>query len=268
MGYMTSSDVEQTPRVSRPNDAISFQSYLLYQRHYYAYEAALARANDLDCFLDIACGYAPALDLVSQRCKQIVGVDVATTALEALPDVSNLTKRCEDATDLSIPDESVSVAVAFQLIEHVDLASAEEIIAEMNRVLKPGGRGFLTTPNARWRLLRNQKPWNKHHVHEFSPQGIQAFCERVGVPQENIYGVVGSKEAQRIEKARVKPSYLAHYGGRPGRMGARVLRKCGQCAPLRREAQRPVTQADKSHTWFQLSRQYEEGLDFWIEVHK
>lgn len=261
-------DVETTPRASSPDQADTLQQYLLYRRHYFAYESALERAASLESFLDIACGLGPALDLVTARCERVIAVDVAKAALDALPERPNLLAQREDATRLSLEDDSVDVAVAFQLIEHVDTEAAKQIVREMRRVLAPGRRGFLTTPNARWRLLPGQEPWNRHHVREYDPDEMRDFCAELGIEESDIYGVIGVDGAQEIEKARVKPSHLAIWGGKPGRLAARCIRRLRRAGRRGREARRPVRREDREKNWFELSSNYREGIDFWIEVRK
>lgn len=261
-------DVEDTPRVKRPDQAEGLWQFLLYRRHYFAYETALQRAPSHERFLDIACGYGAALELVAEQCDEVVAVDVSHRALEALPALANLEVRCEDAANLSLPDESVNVAVGFQLIEHVDMEVAKNIVWEMRRVLRPGGRGYLTTPNARWRLLRGQRPWNPYHVQEFGPDAIRDFCSDVDIPETHIRGVMGVGIAQEIEKARVKPSMLRAYGGTPGWLASRMVKGLKRFGARGRRARRQVTPEERRQDWFDLTNDYAEGLDFWIEIHK
>jgi len=96
-----------------------------------------------------------------------LAIDLAATPLAALPSAANLTKLRADATRLPLADGCVDLLMAFQLLEHVPRSAALAILAEAGRVLRPGGRGFLTTPNARWRLLPGQRPWNPFHAVEW-----------------------------------------------------------------------------------------------------
>lgn len=261
-------NVEMTPRVPAPKHARSLQEFLLYQRHAFAYDTALHRATGLKSFLDIACGLGPAMDLVTDRCEQVFAVDVSAATLDTIPDYPNLQKKQQDAADLSFEDNSISVAVAFQLIEHVDTDSAQQIVEHIRRVLVPGGVGFVTTPNARWRLLRGQRPWNAHHVREYWPQDIKSFCRDLGIGEECLFGVIGQHGAQQIEQHRVKQDPLIIRGGKPGRFVALCLNKIGRGKSMRRRAARPVTEADQTKQWFSLTPDYQCGLDFWIEIRK
>lgn len=70
-----------------------------------------------------------------------------------------------DYRDLSeVSDASRDVVVCFEMIEHVDLETAIGVVQGIRRVLKPGGRVFLSTPNIHhpWSYLRSAThvtPW-------------------------------------------------------------------------------------------------------------
>lgn len=61
----------------------------------------------------------------------------------------------------SIEDDTFDCVVCFQVIEHIKDDHA--VIAEIKRVLRPGGKLYMTTPNIRTTLTRN--PW---HVREYT----------------------------------------------------------------------------------------------------
>ena len=52
--------------------------------------------------------------------------------------------------------------MTFQVIEHIK--DDEKFVQEIHRVLKPGGKLILTTPNILMSLSRN--PW---HIREYNP---------------------------------------------------------------------------------------------------
>lgn len=83
-----------------------------------------------------------------------------------------------------IADNSFDFAVSFQVIEHIkdDIS----FIKEIYRVLKPGGRLLLATPNRSMSLTRN--PW---HIREYTADGL---ANLVGKTFEKVQmkGVFGS----------------------------------------------------------------------------
>jgi len=186
--------------------------------------------------------------------------------LRKLPTLPNLEKVRGDATELPFSDESFDAVVAFQVIEHVPRPDAVRALAEMRRVLRPGGNGFVTTPNARWRLLPGQRPWNPHHVHEYTSRDLVRLFEEAGVARAKLYGVIGRNGAQEIERARVAPSILRTYGWLPGRLLSRVLRRFS--SRNEDQARRLTTTDDLAVDWFELTDAKAAGLDFFVEFER
>lgn len=90
--------------------------------------------------LDIGCGDNPVWDLPGEWHR-----------LDARP-LPGLT-YCQDAADLSnIPADTYELIVARDVIEHIGWRDTSKALAEWRRVLKPGGRIHIETPNA-WELV-------------------------------------------------------------------------------------------------------------------
>ncbi len=71
---------------------------------------------------------------------------------------------------LPFPDASFDTVVSFQVIEHV--RRDKELVAEIYRVLRPGGRLIISTPNIKMSLTRN--PW---HVREYTVEEFAQLLE-------------------------------------------------------------------------------------------
>ena len=79
---------------------------------------------------------------------------VAFDANPGLPDLVEAPIEAEvgDVTDLTrFPDETFDVAFASNLLEHLAWPELERAIAEIRRVLRPGGRFIAVQPNFRMR---------------------------------------------------------------------------------------------------------------------
>ena len=59
--------------------------------------------------------------------------------------LDNLEYRVENALDLTFEDNSFDLVVSVDVLEHV--GQPEQMVAEISRILKPGGRAFITFPN-------------------------------------------------------------------------------------------------------------------------
>lgn len=101
-------------------------------------------------FLDYGCGPGRFLELVETRCTECHGVDVdepmIREAAARLPRVRlgtiDLDGKC------AYPDGYFDTAALLEVIEHVPDERAT--LAEVARVLRPGGRLMLTTPHRGW----------------------------------------------------------------------------------------------------------------------
>lgn len=64
-----------------------------------------------------------------------------------------------DMTNSDLPSESYDLVVSVEVLEHVE--EDEKFVSEVCRVLKPGGRFIMTTPNGDF--LENRNPDHKRH---------------------------------------------------------------------------------------------------------
>jgi SAM-dependent methyltransferase len=260
-------NVERTWRV-KPETNRDLGEYLLYRRHLFAYETACLKAEKWRTAVDIACGLGYGLPLLGQGGAQVIAIDIAETALRALPDLPFLRRVQSDAANLPLASGSVDLLVGFQLLEHVATPTAVRILTEVRRVLAPGGSAFLTTPNGALRLLWGQKPWNPFHVVEYRPSQIANLCRRVGLPAAAVQGVVGLHGAQEVEMDRVRPN-PSHFPGRGLR--ARMQRMWSRFRAFRQPASRldpsgRVLREHEASEWFTLTSDYRKAIDFWIEI--
>lgn len=118
----------------------------------YAYARALAEeAARASSWLDLGCGHDFLPPFVAARVPPLpldglrtVGVDADLTALSRHPSVKF--RVGGDIERLPLRAESFDLVTSNMVLEHV--ARPERLFAEMLRVLRPGGRLLLHTPNA------------------------------------------------------------------------------------------------------------------------
>jgi SAM-dependent methyltransferase len=114
--------------------------------HTERYRFATGFVSGLDV-LDIACGegYGSAA-LLRAGARSVVGVDIAPEAVEHARQRYKVDARVGSALDIPLGDRSVDFVVSFETIEHLE--RPEQFLRECARVLRPGGRILLSTPNA------------------------------------------------------------------------------------------------------------------------
>lgn len=263
-GAKAQESVEDTWRVGgQPSDTLT--EYLLYRRHLFAYEEARKRCPAAEIVVDVACGLGEGLDACSRDASMVVAVDLAMRPLAQLKN-SRLMPVQAAASQLPLRSGCADLVMGFQLIEHVSTDLALKIIAEVRRILRPGGHAFLTTPNARWRLRPGQRPWNPFHVVEYRAEELVRTCRLAGIGPGSIAGVVGRGGAQDVELERVRhaPPWERRL---PRRLcdAVAAFRRLNRHA-LVRSSRAKVTASHEAKSWFELSTDFDEGLDFWIEV--
>ena len=187
------------------------------------------------------------------------GIEVAREAVphaEGRYGDETTTFRLYDGTTIPFPDETFSLVLSFQVIEHV--ADVERYLRELRRVTAPGGRIALTTPNRLYRVGEGERPWNRFHLREYSPDEFLRAVEPV-FPGVEIFGIAGTDELNEVERTRVlrlrKLARLDPFGLRYV-LPERITRPILQIANRRSRSEQPGPLFDLSDV-----RHGREGLD-------
>jgi ubiquinone/menaquinone biosynthesis C-methylase UbiE len=143
-----------------PGDESEAMDQILNNRDPDEFEAAgrrdAARIGELikptDVVLDLGCGIGRVARYVAPLCREIWAVDASETMLEyarkRLADLPNVRLVQGAGTSLpDVPSESIDVAYSTLTLQHVEREHAFLLLRELRRILKPGGRAFLTFPN-------------------------------------------------------------------------------------------------------------------------
>jgi SAM-dependent methyltransferase len=126
-----------------------------------------------DTVLDVACGSGFGLQMLADAGTRPVGVDYDADALEALRTAKPWSRLIRgDASRLPLRNASVDLVVSFETLEHVPDATA--MVTEVRRVLRPGGRLVLSTPNRAFGPLERHTA-NRFHVREFTADELHAL---------------------------------------------------------------------------------------------
>jgi 2-polyprenyl-3-methyl-5-hydroxy-6-metoxy-1,4-benzoquinol methylase len=139
-----------------------------------------------DRILDVGCGKGHLVKALSELGIDAVGIDLNPNAADVavVPRV-----RTMSATNLEFEDGAFDAVVSFHAIEHI--ASIEDVLREMARVVKPAGKVLLVYPAEPIRglyavptsviLHRNPFRARQVHVHKLNPTRVAGLCDAVGL---------------------------------------------------------------------------------------
>jgi SAM-dependent methyltransferase len=156
-------------------------------RYRFAIQGACARAFSLVglTVLDVACGAGFGLQMLREAGACPIGVDYAAGALGEVHRTQPAARVLRgDATRLPLKTASIDMVVSFETIEHVPDASA--LVSEIRRVLKPGGRLVLSTPNRAFGPPERHTG-NPFHVREFTADELRDVL-RQSFEDVHLYG--------------------------------------------------------------------------------
>lgn len=112
--------------------------------------------------LEIGCGRGFYLNVLSKASPKldVTGIDLNEKYLSVAKDFINDNKVKlikADATKLPFKDKSFDRIIATEILEHIP--NDEEVISEINRVLKPGGIVMVTVPNKNYPFFWDPINW-------------------------------------------------------------------------------------------------------------
>lgn len=144
--------------------------------------------------LEVGCGEGRGVDLIMPKAKTFTGID----KIQEVVDHLKMKFPGGDFQQMVIPpfasldDNSYDVVVSFQVIEHIkdDLGYLKEIF----RVLRPGGKAIISTPNIKMSLSRN--PW---HIREYTAEELTILAKNV-FSKVDMKGVSGNQKVMAYYK--------------------------------------------------------------------
>ncbi len=165
-----------------------------WQRHVAAYSLArefLPQGR----LLDLGCGVGHSYHLLAPR--QTVGLDISP---DALRDQDRETVLA-DMRELPMEDGDFASVLSVQSLEHVP--DPERVVAEVARVLQPGGVAVFVTPN-RLTLGRPDEIIDPYHFKEFDHEEMAELCEQ-HFERVRVLGIFGSpRYMELVNEERAK----------------------------------------------------------------
>ncbi|HSG75258.1 MAG TPA: class I SAM-dependent methyltransferase [Burkholderiales bacterium] len=181
--------------------------------------------------LEVGSGAGRFLHRMHRAGWRVQGTDFDPAVAERVRRRYGLSVDIGSLTDLCYPAESYDAVAMSQTLEHLHDPLAQ--LEECRRVLRPGGRLVLTTPNAlarahqlygrRWRGLEPPR-----HLHIFTPAALEHCARACGF------------EVLRLETLSAESAGIYRASAASGAESARVLRSwCLRQAEHRENRRRP-----------------------------
>ncbi|MEO1388421.1 MAG: bifunctional 2-polyprenyl-6-hydroxyphenol methylase/3-demethylubiquinol 3-O-methyltransferase UbiG [Cyanobacteria bacterium J06634_6] len=152
--------------------------------------------------LDVGCGGGFTCEFLARRGAKVTGIDQSMACIKAASNHAIETGLTIDyqqsqAEQLPFDDALFDVVICVDVLEHVE--SPSQTLAEISRVLKPGGQFCFDTINRTWRsklvmiwLLENtlrQIPQGVHDWHKFvTPAELTEMLEKQNMSVQQITG--------------------------------------------------------------------------------
>lgn len=132
--------------------------------------------------LEVGTGDGVTAYLLARQGNRVLSVDVSRVALErarsrwGAEDGLELRFEYGDARSLAFPEASFDFVVSENLVEHLSLADMRRHLAEMHRLLVPGGGYLLYTPSRLW----SGRVSAGFHLHVYTLRELCALMAEAG----------------------------------------------------------------------------------------
>lgn len=148
--------------------------------------------------LEIGCGEGRGLSLLAPGSDQYTALDKIQEIIDRLqlahPEIKFIQGNIPPISMLE--DNTYDVVISFQVIEHIK--DDKGYLEEIHRVLKPGGKTIITTPNIKKTLSRN--PW---HIREYTAAQLTTLAKSI-FPSVTMKGVAGNEKVMEYYEVNKK----------------------------------------------------------------
>ncbi|WP_421892994.1 class I SAM-dependent methyltransferase [Marinoscillum sp.] len=238
----------------------------IHQRLLKAYYAAepLVSGN----LLELGCGEGRGVSLLLNKVDSYLGLDKIEGVIETLRGkFENAQFESGVFPPIGLPDNSFDTVVSFQVIEHIK--KDDLFLSEIHRILKPGGKAILSTPNIKMTLSRN--PW---HIREYTADELASLAGKY-FSSVDMKGIAGNEKVMEYhERNRKSVQKIMKYDilDLQYRLPAALLRKPYEILN-RRNRNKLKNQSDElvlsiTHEDYFVREKSEQNLDLFVILSK
>jgi ubiquinone/menaquinone biosynthesis C-methylase UbiE len=163
----------------------------VFMRQLFAYEQAAKEINGT--VLEIGSGEGYGIKLLAPHSSRYIAID-------KFKPVNSDNFKSVEFIQMEVPwlngleDQLFDVVICFQLIEHIQ--DDKTLLKEIYRVLKPGGKLLLTTPNKTMSLTRNP-----YHMREYTTEEFRKLISFYFQPDKIYFGgVYGDEQIMQYQE--------------------------------------------------------------------
>jgi len=197
--------IEKGGRWRSATDHVGIGSRLSADLALAAYVAAI-RAHAHGALADLGCGNAPLAGVYAPHVESMLWIDWPTSPHRLVtPDIEQ-----DLAEPLVLPSGSLDTVLLTDVLEH--MRDPDRLIAEVRRVLRPGGRAIIGVPFLYW---LHEEP---HDHHRYTIHKLRDFAARHGFEmiEERVYGggldVVRDLLTKTVHTQRFPlPAWIMHH---------------------------------------------------------
>jgi ubiquinone/menaquinone biosynthesis C-methylase UbiE len=164
--------------------------------HHHKFRRIVQEIGNVSNHLDFGCGPGTLIHLLPQGISA-VGVDIAAAQLTyANQNYAGPQKEFVkiDSPHLPFADQTFDSISCIEVVEHLELKLTREILSEFVRVLKPGGKLIVTTPNygSLWPLIEvmvnrfSDVSYEEQHITKFKRANLQTLLKESGFSQISV----------------------------------------------------------------------------------
>lgn len=144
--------------------------------------------------LEVGCGEGRGVELILPRAKSFTGIDKIHEVVDRLKQKYPQAKFKQMVIPPfgKLANKSFDIVVSFQVIEHIKDDFA--FLSEIYRVLRPGGKAIISTPNIKMSLSRN--PW---HIREYTAEQLGNLAKNI-FSSVTMNGVTGNEKVMEYHE--------------------------------------------------------------------
>lgn len=168
-----------------------------FARHEAAYLALLPHCAG-EVVLEAGCGEGYGAALIAQAGASVIALDYdEPTVTHVARSYPRLGTVRGNLAFLPIATGALGVVANLQVIEH--LWDQRGFLAECRRVLRPGGKLLVTTPNRLTFTPDSATPLNPYHTRELSPAELAELLAEAGFTVKSLHGLRHGERLRELD---------------------------------------------------------------------